>query len=179
VNRFLLPLGGFALLAIVLAVGIERSEDKGTIASPLIGKPAPDFSLPVLTDSARTTGPRDWRGRWYLLNVWGTWCPGCRDEHQMLLDVRRSGRVPILGLNWKDDDAQAIAWLAQLGNPYELVAVDREGRAAIDWGVYGAPETFLVDPNGTVVHKHVGPLTREVWQRDFLPRIPAAPAPAS
>jgi cytochrome c biogenesis protein CcmG, thiol:disulfide interchange protein DsbE len=179
VTRFLVPLGAFALLAVVLAAGIQRSGDKGTIASPLIGKPAPDFSLPVLTDAARRVGPGDWRGRWYLLNVWGTWCPGCRVEHELLLEVQKSGRVPIFGLNWKDDDAQAIAWLAQLGNPYEIVAVDHEGRAAIDWGVYGAPETFLVDPNGTVVHKHVGSLTREIWRRDFLPRLPPPAAPAS
>jgi cytochrome c biogenesis protein CcmG, thiol:disulfide interchange protein DsbE len=172
VNRAVLPLAGFLLLAVVLAVGVHRSPDKGTIASPLIGRTAPDFTLPSLTDAARTVSPRDWRGRWYLLNVWGTWCPGCREEHQMLLEIERSGRVPIVGFNWKDDDAEALAWLAQLGNPYERVAVDHQGDAAIDWGVYGAPETFLVDPEGTVVFKHVGPLTRAVWERDILPRLP-------
>jgi cytochrome c biogenesis protein CcmG/thiol:disulfide interchange protein DsbE len=90
----------------------------------------------------------------------------------MLLEVQRGGRVPIIGLNWKDDDALAIEWLARFGNPYELVTVDHDGRAAIDWGVYGAPETFLVSADGIVVHKHVGPLTRAVWLRDFLPRLP-------
>lgn len=171
-NRFLLPAAGFALLALVLWIGVERSPDKGTIASPLIGRPAPDFSLPLLTDPSRKVGPHAWRGRWYLLNVWGTWCPGCRDEHDMLLEVERGGRVPIMGLNWKDEDHLAIEFLARLGDPYELVAVDQEGRAAIDWGVYGAPETFLVDADGVVVHKHVGPLTRAVWLRDFVPRLP-------
>lgn len=178
-NRALLPLAVFALLAIVLAVGVQRSPDKGTIVSPLIGRTAPDFSLPSLTDAGETVSPRDWRGRWYLLNVWGTWCPGCREEHQMLLDIAASRRVPILGFNWKDDDAAALEWLAALGNPYERIAVDREGRAAIDWGVYGAPETFLIDPGGTVVYKHVGPLTRAVWEREILPRLPATPTSAA
>lgn len=171
-NRFLLPLGLFGLLVVVLAVGVMRSEDKGTIASPLIGRPAPQFTLPSLGDPARTVSSGQLQGRWYLLNVWGTWCPGCRVEHDMLLEVQRSGRVPIIGLNWKDEQAQALAWLAQLGNPYEAVAVDGDGRTAIDWGVYGAPETFLVNADGVVVHKHIGPLTRDAWQRDFLPRLP-------
>lgn len=175
-NRALLPLAAFALLAIVLGVGIYRSPDKGTIVSPLIGRSAPDFKLPSLTDASRSVSPRDWQGRWYLLNVWGTWCPGCREEHQMLLDIQRSGRISIVGFNWKDDDSAAIAWLARLGNPYDVVAVDHAGHAAIDWGVYGAPETFLIDPAGTVVFKHVGPLTRKVWEHDILPRLPGPQA---
>jgi cytochrome c biogenesis protein CcmG, thiol:disulfide interchange protein DsbE len=176
VNRALLPLAGFALLAVVLGIGVHRSPDKGTIASPLIGRAAPSFALPSLTDASRMVSPADWRGRWWLLNVWGTWCPGCREEHQMLLDIQKSGRIPIVGFNWKDDDAQALAWLSQLGNPYERVAVDHTGQAAIDWGVYGAPETFLIDPAGRVVYKHVGPLTRAEWEHDILPRLPASSA---
>jgi cytochrome c biogenesis protein CcmG/thiol:disulfide interchange protein DsbE len=176
VNRAVLPLAGFVLLAAVLAIGVYRAPGKGRIESPLIGRPAPGFSLPSLTDGSRNVSPDDWRGRWFLLNVWGTWCPGCRDEHQMLLDVEASNRIPIVGLNWKDDDAQALAWLAQLGNPYERIAVDHDGRAAIDWGVYGAPETFLVDPAGVVVYKHVGPLTRAVWEGEILPRLPTPAA---
>ncbi len=112
------------------------------------------------------------KGRWYLFNVWGTWCVECRAEHSMLLEVRRAALVPLIGLDWKDDDAQALSWLAQLGNPYEVVAVDRSGRTAIDWGVYGAPETFLVNAEGIVVFKHVGALTPEVWTREILPRLP-------
>ena len=96
----------------------------------------------------------------------------------MLLAVRASGAAPIVGLNWKDDDAAALEWLAQLGNPYERIAADREGRVAIDWGVYGAPETFLVNPAGLVVYKHVGPLTEEIWKREFVSRLPPAAAPA-
>jgi cytochrome c biogenesis protein CcmG/thiol:disulfide interchange protein DsbE len=170
-NRFTLPAAVFVLLVIVLAIGIKHSPDKGIIKSPLLGKPAPQFSLPNLTDPARLVSSAGLRGRWYLFNVWGTWCGECRAEHEMLLEVRRAAVVPLIGLDWKDDDAQALSWLAQLGNPYEVVAVDRTGRTAIDWGVYGAPETFLVNPQGIVVFKHVGALTPEVWTRDILPRV--------
>jgi len=170
-NRFALPVGVFGLLVVVLAIGIKHSPNKGTIMSPLLGKPAPQFSLPNLTDPARVVSSAGLKGRWYLLNVWGTWCGECRAEHEMLLEVHRAAVVPLVGLDWKDDDAQALSWLAQLGNPYDVVAVDRSGRTAIDWGVYGAPETFLVNPQGIVVFKHVGALTPDVWTRDILPRL--------
>ncbi len=170
-NRFALPVGVFGLLVVVLAIGIKHSPNKGTIMSPLLGKPAPQFSLPNLTDPARVVSSAGLKGRWYLFNVWGTWCGECRAEHEMLLEVRRAAVVPLVGLDWKDDDAQALSWLAQLGNPYDVVAVDRSGRTAIDWGVYGAPETFLVNPQGIVVFKHVGALTPDVWTRDILPRL--------
>lgn len=173
-NRFMLPLGAFVLLVAVLAIGIRRAPEKGIIASPLLGKPAPQFSLPNLTDPTRVVSSAALKGRWYLFNVWGTWCPECRAEHEMLLEVRRAAVVPLIGMDWKDDDAQARSWLAQLGNPYEAVAVDASGRIAIDWGVYAAPETFLVNPQGIVVFKQVGALTAEVWARDILPRLPRA-----
>jgi cytochrome c biogenesis protein CcmG, thiol:disulfide interchange protein DsbE len=172
-NRFVLPIGVFALLVGVLAIGIKHSPDKGTIMSPLLGKAAPQFSLPNLNDPARTVNSAEFKGRWYLFNVWGTWCVECRAEHEALLQVRRAALLPLVGLDWKDDDARALAWLTQLGNPYEVVAVDRTGRTAIDWGVYGAPETFLVDPQGIVVFKHVGALTPEVWSREIVPRLTA------
>ena len=175
-TRFLLPAGVFALLVAVLFIGIQRAPEKTVIPSALIGKPAPQFTLPVLGAEA----PFDagsLRGKWYVLNVWGTWCPECRNEHEMLLEIARSEVIPVIGLNWKDEDAAALDWLAQLGNPYDVVVADRDGRVAIDWGVYGAPETFLVDPQGKVVHRHVGPLTPEVWSREFLARLsPVAPA---
>ncbi len=174
-NRFLLPLGVFLLLAVVLAVGIKHSPDKGTIVSPLLGKPAPQFTLPLLSDSARTFSNAELKGRWYVFNVWGTWCSGCRIEHNVLLQIRQSAAVTLIGLDWRDEDTQAKQWLSELGNPYEVVAVDREGRTAVDWGVYGAPETFLVNPEGIVVHKFVGPLTLEAWQSQFLPKLPPAP----
>ena len=170
-NRFALPAAVFVLLVVVLAIGIKHSPNKGTIMSPLLGKPAPQFSLPNLTDPARVVSSAGLKGRWYLLNVWGTWCGECRAEHEMLLELHRAAVVPLVGLDWKDDDAQALSWLAQLGNPYEVIAVDRSGRTAIDWGVYGAPETFLVNPQGIVVFKHVGALTPDVWTRYILPRL--------
>jgi len=175
-SRFALPLGLFVLLVAVLAIGIEHSPDKGVIASPLIGKPAPQFSLPDLTDPAHLVRSAELKGRWYLFNVWGTWCGECRAEHETLLHVQRAGVVPLIGLDWKDDEAQARRWLSQLGNPYQAVAVDASGRAAIDWGVYGAPETFLVNPQGIIVYKHVGALTGEIWTREILPQLSAAAA---
>ncbi len=175
-NRFLAPMAAFALLVVVLAIGIVRAPEKSVIESVLLGKPAPEYVLPQLEREAPFDS-RDMRGRWHLVNVWGTWCAECRAEHQTLLDIQRSGRLPLVGLNWKDDDALATQWLRDLGNPYESVPLDREGRVAIDWGVYGAPETFLVDADGRVVYKHVGPLTPEVWQRQFLARMPAPVTP--
>jgi cytochrome c biogenesis protein CcmG, thiol:disulfide interchange protein DsbE len=172
-NRFLLPLVAFALLAVVLGIGIRHAPDKGVIASPLLGKPAPQFALPDLAAPQRLVRSVDLKGRWYLFNVWGTWCGECRAEHETLLRVQHAGVIPLIGLDWKDDDTQARAWLAQLGNPYQAVAVDASGRVAIDWGVYGAPETFLVDPRGIVVYKHVGALTEDVWSHEILPRVTA------
>lgn len=170
-NRFAIPLGVFALLAVVLAIGIKHSPDKGTILSPLLGKPAPEFSLPSLTDTTRIIKSSDLRGHWYIFNVWGTWCAGCRQEHSVLLEMRQAGVVPIIGLDWKDNESEALSLLQQLGNPYEAIAVDKDGREAIDWGVYGAPETFLVNDQGIVVYKYIGPLTHEAWEKEFLPRL--------
>jgi cytochrome c biogenesis protein CcmG/thiol:disulfide interchange protein DsbE len=170
-TRFIVPLGCFALLVVVLAIGIRHAPEKGTLVSPLIGKPAPAFELPQLTDSARRFSSKELHGHPYLLNVWATWCAECRVEQGTLLEIQRSGMAPIIGIDWKDDDAEALAWLAKLGNPYERVLVDRDSRAAIDWGVYGAPETFLVNANGIVIYKHVGALTNEAWTREFMPRL--------
>jgi cytochrome c biogenesis protein CcmG/thiol:disulfide interchange protein DsbE len=169
--RFLLPAAAFAVLVVFFVIGLQR--DPGNIPSPLIGKAAPAFSLASLGDPAWKVGSADYAGRPWLLNVWATWCVGCRDEHAELLQIARENRVPIVGLNWRDDRALALRWLAQLGNPYASVAYDPDGRTAIDWGVYGAPETFLIDAEGRVVRKHIGPMTLDVWQRDFLPLLRA------
>ena len=175
-NRFVLPLVAFAALVVVLGIGIRNMPNKGLVVSPLIGRSAPAFSLPDLMNADRKVGTPDMKGRWYLLNVWGTWCVECRHEHETLLQIRQSGVVPIIGLNWKDEDALALQWLSQLGNPYDLVPVDREGHTVINWGVYGAPETFLVSPEGTVVHKRIGAMTPDIWAQQFLPLLqPAKP----
>lgn len=170
--KFLIPGALFLVLVAFFVVGLQR--DPRMIPSPLIGKPAPEFALEDLSDPARTVAASDFSGRMYLFNVWGTWCGGCREEHEALLMIAASGVVPIVGLNWKDDRSLAQRWLRQLGNPYETVAFDPEGQVAIDWGVYGAPETFLVDADGTVLAKRIGPMTIDIWQRDFLPLINGA-----
>ena len=172
-KRSLLPLGLFALLVIVLALGIRNAPRNGSkvIESPLLGKAAPDFTLPKLLDAGQQYSGQSLRGGWHLVNVWGTWCVECRAEHATLLQIKSEGRVPIIGMDWKDDDAAALAWLAQLGNPYETVIADRNGRVAIDWGVYGAPESFLVNPQGIVVEKQTGAMTMEDWRSKFLPHL--------
>lgn len=169
--RYLLPAGLFAVMAVFLWIGLYNPPN--VIPSPLIGKPAPAFSLPSLDDPARQVSTADFRGQPYLLNVWATWCVECRNEHETLLAVARTGAVPIVGLDWKDEREPALAWLQQLGNPYQAVAFDQEGRVAIDWGVYGAPETFLVSSAGKVIYKQVGAMTGEAWEKEFLPRIQA------
>lgn len=167
--RYLIPVGLLLALVAFFYVGLGR--DKETLPSPLLGKPAPEFSLPRVGDVAQTVSTRDYAGQPYVLNVWATWCVGCRQEHDALLEIASRGEVPIVGLNWKDDMQLAQQWLRELGNPYVATAFDEEGRVAIDWGVYGAPETFLIDAKGTVIHKHVAPLTLEIWERDFVPLI--------
>lgn len=185
-NRFVLPLAGFLLLLVVLLVGLKRAPEKSNLPSPLIGKSAPQFTLPNLFDNTQPLSTETLKGHWSLVNVWGTWCVECRAEHAALLQIKQEARVPIIGIDWKDQDEDALAWLEQLGNPYERVGTDHDGRVAIDWGVYGAPESFLISPTGTVVYKHIGAMTPQVWQHDFLPRIsattfkpPPPPTPAS
>ena len=170
--RFIVPLGVFVLLGVVLAVGVEHSRDVGVIHSPLIGKRAPQWSLPLLGDSHRTFGSQDLRGHWYMLNVWGTWCYACRDEHPELLAIARASAIPIIGIDWMDSDADAKSFLNQNGNPYTQVTTDHDGHVAIDWGVYGAPETFLVNPAGIVVFKQIGAITPQVWQKEIASRLP-------
>ena len=172
--KFIVPFGLFALLGVFLYVGLHR--DPSYVPSPLIGKPAPEFTLPSLQDPAYPVSSKDLAGRPWVLNVWGTWCAGCRQEHPVLLQIARQTSVPIIGLDWKDDATEAQRWLAELGNPYAAVAFDSDGRVAIDWGVYGAPETFLIGADGKVLYKHIAPMTLEVWAKEFEPRIQAATA---
>jgi cytochrome c biogenesis protein CcmG/thiol:disulfide interchange protein DsbE len=172
--RFIIPIGLFAALAVFLFVGLSR--DKETLPSPLIGKPAPQFELPRVEDPSQKISNREFAGRPYVVNIWGTWCFACREEHAVLMEIARRGEVPLVGLNWKDELAPAQQWLQQLGNPYVGTAFDPQGDVGIDWGAYGAPETYLVDARGTIVYKYVSPVTIEVWEREFLPRIKQAGA---
>ena len=176
-NRFIVPIAVFVALAVVLYIGVEHSPDKSNMVSALLGKPAPAFELPVLGDATRKFSPRELAGRPWVLNVWGTWCAECRIEHDTLLSIARQNEVPLIGLNWRDEDALAIEWLRQLGNPYSVVAVDGDGRTAIDFGVYGAPETFFIDANGLVQYRHVGAMTPDIWEREFASRLPKGALP--
>jgi cytochrome c biogenesis protein CcmG/thiol:disulfide interchange protein DsbE len=167
--RFLIPGLVFAVLVGFFVIGLNR--DPSYVPSPLIGKAAPAFSLTKVEDPTQQVSDRDFTGRKHLVNVWATWCAGCRQEHEFLLQVAKQNVVPIVGIDWKDELPLAQRWLSQLGNPYVATGFDVEGRVAIDYGVYGAPETFLVDEHGVVIYKHVGILTNEVWQTKLLPLI--------
>jgi cytochrome c biogenesis protein CcmG/thiol:disulfide interchange protein DsbE len=167
--RYLIPLGLFLVLVVFLAIGLGR--DPREVPSPLINKAAPTFRLPRLNDPGKTFSAEDMRGKVWVLNVWASWCVSCRDEHPLLLEYAKSGAVPIYGLNWKDKREDALAWLNELGDPYVLSAADLDGRVAIDYGVYGAPETYLIDQSGVIRHKHIGPVTRDVWEDKFMPLV--------
>ena len=157
----------------LLFYGVRQSGrgDREALPSPLIGKPAPEFSLPLLHEPGRLVTSKDLLGTPYVLNVWGSWCPECRVEHPVLTRFALGKRVRVLGYNLKDEPEDALRWLEQFGNPYMLVMADRDGRAAIDWGIYGAPETFLVDAKGIVRWKHVGALDDDVIDDELLPLL--------
>jgi cytochrome c biogenesis protein CcmG/thiol:disulfide interchange protein DsbE len=155
-RRFLLPLAIFIVLVGFLAVGLRLNPRE--VPSPLIGKPVPSFRLPQLQAPDQSISPEDLRGKVWLLNVWASWCVSCRQEHPVLIELDRQKKIMIVGLNYKDDRAAAIAWLKQYGgDPYAISAVDADGRVGIDFGVYGVPETFLIDKNGVIRDKHIGP----------------------
>jgi cytochrome c biogenesis protein CcmG/thiol:disulfide interchange protein DsbE len=172
--KFLLPFAAFLGLAVLFAFGLNPSRDIHALPSPLIGKPAPAFTLTDVLDPSLAVSNATFAGQVYLLNVWGTWCAECRAEHEELLAISQQHVVPIIGLVYMDQRDKAQQWLTQLGNPYQAVAFDSDGRTAINWGVYGAPETFLVDGKGRVIFKFISPMTPDVWEREFLPRIAAA-----
>ncbi len=172
--KFLVPFAAFVGLAVLFAFGLNPNRDIHALPSPLIGKQAPEFSLTDVLDPGRRVGNAALKGQVYIVNVWGTWCEACRQEHEALLSIAEQRVVPIIGLVYMDERDKAKQWLEQLGNPYSEVAFDADGRTAIDWGVYGAPETFLIDAEGRVVYKFISPMTAQIWQREFLPRIAAA-----
>ncbi len=171
-SRFLVPFVLVAVMIPVFVIGLNR--DPSEIPSPLLLKPAPEFELPRLKDPNITVGSADYEGRLALLNVWATWCAGCRQEHDYLLKLTSETEIPMYGLNWRDRRNAAQTWLQRLGDPYVASAYDEDGRVGIDWGVYGAPETFLISPDGVILYKHISPMTEEVWRREFEPRILAA-----
>jgi cytochrome c biogenesis protein CcmG/thiol:disulfide interchange protein DsbE len=167
--RYIIPAAVFAVLVGFFWIGL--SKDPSEVPSPFIGKPAPAFQLTELKDPEKLVSQADLRGRPTVLNVWATWCVGCRQEHEALMQLASMDIVPIYGLNYRDNREQALQWLARLGDPYVATGYDPDGAAGLDWGVYGAPETFLIDPQGTVVYKHLGPMTLRIWRDEFMPRI--------
>ena len=167
--RFLVPLGIFAVLLVFLGIGLGLNPRE--VPSPLIGKPAPAFRLATLADANRQLGRDDLLGQVWMLNVWASWCAPCREEHPLVIDLAKRQIVPVYGLNYKDSRPAASAWLANLGDPYKTTLFDGDGRTGIDFGVYGVPETFLIDKQGIVRMKHVGPLTPEVVRDKLEPLI--------
>lgn len=167
--KFWLPAAGFVILAALLAVGLTLNPRE--VPSPLIGKPAPEFELAQLSNPDAVFGPEAMRGKVWLLNVWASWCVSCRAEHQVLEQLAARNLVPIVGLNYKDRPADAKRWLQNFGDPYAMSVMDHDGRVGIDWGVYGVPETFLVDQTGIIRYKRIGPVTEEFLKDTLIPRI--------
>jgi len=168
-TRYLLPLGVFALLVLLLGVGLSLNPRE--VPSPLIGKPAPSFQLPRLDQPEKSFSPKELQGKVWVLNVWASWCAACREEHPVLTDLAKSGIAPVYGLNYKDKREEAIAWLRRFGDPYQASLFDADGRVGIDYGVYGVPETYVIDKQGVIRYKRIGPVTTEIVQKKITPLI--------
>ncbi|MDH5300666.1 MAG: DsbE family thiol:disulfide interchange protein [Gammaproteobacteria bacterium] len=167
--RFLIPLGIFAVLVVFFFIGLGK--DPGRLPSVLVDKPAPMFEVPELLNSEATFSPEQMKGQVWMLNVWASWCEACRSEHPLFMEISRRGDVVMVGLNYKDERNDGLGWLQQLGNPYKSIAWDYSGDVGIDYGVYGVPETFLIDKEGVIRYKHVGPVSRQDWNEILLPKI--------
>ena len=167
--QFIAPLALFVVLLGFLGVGLNLNPRE--VPSPLINKPAPDFALPRLDDPSQTIALKDLAGRVWMLYVWASWCVACREEHPLLNELTSRKAVTIIGLNYKDKREDALRWLGALGNPYELSLSDQDGRLGIDLGVYGVPETFVIDKQGVIRYKQIGPMTPEVWEQKLAPLI--------
>ena len=168
-NRYLIPLAVFIVLVVFLGIGLGLNPRE--IPSPLIGKPAPVFKLTQLHESGKVLGKEDLLGQVWLLNVWASWCVSCREEHPVLIEFSKRNVVPIYGLNYKDQRADALAWLSRFGDPYKASIVDADGRVGIDYGVYGVPETFVIDKAGVVRYKQIGPVTPDALKNKILPLL--------
>jgi cytochrome c biogenesis protein CcmG/thiol:disulfide interchange protein DsbE len=168
-KKYALPLIVFLVIAGFLAIGLRL--DPREVPSPFIGKPAPPFTLPQLHKPEATISPAEMKGQVWLLNVWASWCTSCRAEHEVVTRLAATGEVPIVGLNYKDERDAALGWLRRLGDPYKASAGDAQGDVGIDWGVYGVPETFVIDKQGIVQHKHIGPVTDKSVSETILPLV--------
>ena len=188
-NRFVWPLIGFIVLVVLLAVGLRLNPRE--VPSPLVGKPAPDFALPKLAAMDQTFSPKDMKGKVWLLNVWASWCVSCRQEHPILVEIAKNKAITLVGLNYKEvrgdgafdmdkisaENERALAveradtWLKRHGDPYALSVLDLDGRVGIDYGVYGVPETYVIDKEGVIRFKHIGPITPDVFSGKILPLV--------
>ena len=168
-GRYLIPLILFGVLVVFLAIGLGR--DPREVPSPLINKASPAFKLPQLKEPTKSFSNQEMLGRVWLLNVWASWCISCREEHPFLLELARAGTVPIYGLNYKDRPEDALGWLGELGDPYVLSVSDLDGRVGIDYGYYGAPETYVIDKKGVIRFKQIGPISSDVWAKTMLPLV--------
>lgn len=174
-KKFLIPIGLFALLGVLLIIAIVKMQS-GTysprhIPSPLIDKPLPAFSLSTLHDPKKVLTNDDLRGKVVLINVWASWCVSCRQEHPVLMALARQKQIPLIGLNHKDKRENALAFMQTEGNPYDVSLVDADGRVGIDWGVYGVPETFVIDREGIIRFKYAGPISTEIWEKTIWPVV--------
>jgi cytochrome c biogenesis protein CcmG, thiol:disulfide interchange protein DsbE len=168
-KKLLIPLIVFLAISVFLFMGLFLNPRE--VPSPLIDKPAPTFNLRQLHQPAKTLGTADLKGQVWLLNVWASWCVSCREEHPLLVELGKAKLVPIIGLNYKDEPTAGMGWLTQNGDPYNLSLVDRDGRVGIDWGVYGVPETFVVDKQGIIRYKQIGPITAEALEQKIIPLV--------
>lgn len=168
-KRFLLPFVIFTIVVGFLAVGLTLNPRE--VPSPLVGKSVPDFSLPQLHQPDKAFSPKEMRGQVWLFNVWASWCSGCKEEHPVLMKLAKAGEVPVYGMDYKDRREEALTWLRRHGNPYPVTAVDESGRVGIDYGVYGVPETYVIDKSGVIRYKQIGPLDDDTLQRKILPLV--------
>ena len=162
-------LGAFIALVVLLAVGLRLNPRE--VPSPLIGKPAPAFELPLLTEADKQFSEKTMLGHVWIMNVWASWCPPCLVEHPVVTQMARSGIAPVIGLNYKDTREDALPWLKRNGDPFQLIAFDGNGRIGIDYGVYGVPETYIIDRKGIIRYKHIGPLTPDIVTKEMEPLV--------
>ena len=168
-KRAIWTLAIFIALVALLAVGLRLNPRE--VPSPLIGKPAPAFELPLLTEPDKRFSQKDMLGKVWIMNVWASWCPPCLVEHPVVTRIAQSGLAPVVGLNYKDARDDALPWLKRNGNPYQLIVFDANGRIGIDYGVYGVPETYVIDRKGVIRYKHIGPLTADIVQQKVEPLV--------
>lgn len=167
--KFLIPLLAFGVLVVFLAIGLGL--DPRDVPSPLINKPAPAFKVPQLENPEAQFSPEELKGKVWILNVWASWCVSCREEHPVLMELARANIVPVVGLDYKDQRKDGLNLLKRSGNPYSIIAFDADGRVGIDYGVYGVPESYVIDKQGTIRYKHTGPISMEALQKTILPLV--------